>query len=1019
MASEPPILFHPFVLDVANQQLLRDGRRVAITPKAFGVLHHLVTHAGRLVTKTDLLAAVWEGTHVQEAVLKVCVREIRQALRDPAREPRFIETAHRRGYRFIAPIARADHPRAAGAPRIRCVGREAEAAQLSAVLERAFGGERQVVFVTGEAGIGKTAVVDTFLELAAADPSVRLARGACLEQFGAGEAYLPILEALGRLSRGPGGAGLAALLRRHAPTWLVQMPALAGEEDREALRREIIGATKDRMLREMAEAMEALAAEAPVVLVLEDLHWADYSTLDLIASLARRREPARLMLVGTYRPAEVQHAHHPLEAIKQELVMRRRCLEMRLDYLPRGAVAEYLALRFPRARPPEALAAAIHRRSGGNPLFMVNVVDALVSRRLLGGKAVGPGLKTVLREVETGMPENLRQMIDLQVERLTAAERATLEAASVAGIDFSTIAVAAGQEIDPPVAEEACESLARRGRFLRPAGIGPLPDGSVSARYAFIHPLYQNVLYQRILPARRLRLHQTIAERGIAIYGDRVGEIAAELAVHFERARDHRGAIRHLRAAAGNAARRFANREAIGHLTRAFGLVSHLPAVERAPLQAGILEQVGMARRSMGDAQGAADDLEALVGLAREQGRPDVEARGLFYLGSVLSWFDRGRFEATAAEAGSLAVRLEDELLRSHVRGYAAYWNLLLRGPRPGEAEAPEEAIAAARRAGDRPLLGQHLARAAYFRCLRSDYRSGCEAAREGMALALEAGDGFDYLLCHFFLAWGLLHLGEWGETLGVLGQGIRMAERNGHRLWATLLQLEEALLHEKAFHFEAARRLCERGLKTARDADHAHTQILGQVLLGFAHLGLDRPDLARHCLGDLADHETRGRVLMDRSWQMPLGLCLSEIGLALGDHARARDEADRVAAQSEGSGERTYRSLAGMMRARVAESEGNLPRAMEEIAAALSSIDGVEAPVAEWQVCATAARLHTAAGHQAQSEDCRSRSLRTIDRLAGSLAGAPDLRRSFLRSPAVLEVTEGRPGGAGAAKTS
>ncbi len=1020
MGPKAPILFPPFSLDAADQRLWRGRREIRLTPKAFAVLHLLVMHAGRLVTKTEFLEALWAGTHVQDAVLKVCIREIRKALNDPARAPRFIETAPRRGYRFIGKIGRTGHSPGGGRARtIGCVGREAERGQLRAWLEKALQGDRQVVFITGEAGIGKTAVVEAFLDQAAGDPIIRVARGSCLEQYGAGEPYLPILEALGRMSRDAGGAGLATLLRRHAPTWLAQMPALIGDDDREELRREIIGATKERMLREMAEAMEALAMEAPLVLVVEDLHWADYSTLDLVSSLARRRGPARLLLIGTYRPAEVLLIHHPLEAVKQELLMRRRCHELRLDYLHPGAVAEYLALRFPGTRRREELAQSIHRRSGGNPLFMVNVVDLLVARKLLGASAAGAVLKTVLREVETGMPENLRQMIAMQVDRLPPAEQRLLESASVAGLEFSAIAVAAGLETETPVTEEACEALARRGQFLHPAGEGNLPDGTVAARYAFIHPLYQNVLYHRIAPGRRFLLHQRIAERGIAVYGSRVGEIAGELAVHFEQARDHRGAIHHLRAAAGNAARRSANREAIGHLTRAHGLVNHLPASERGALQIAILEQVGMVRRSMGDMHGAADDFEALVALAREQGRADAEARGLFYLGSALSWFDRPRFEAAAGQAMDLAGRVEDPLLRAHARGYAAYWNLLLRGARAEEIDAPAAAIDAARHAGDRLLLGQHLARASYFQCLRTDYRAGCEAAREGMELSLEVGDGFDYLLCHFFLAWGLLHRGEWGDALSALEKGVQLAERNDHQLWATLFRLEEALLYVRTFHFEAARRLCEQALKKAREADHPHSQLVSQVLLGTAYLGLERHDRARHCLDEVADTRTRARILMDRNWQMPLGLCLGELALAGGDCARAREEADQVGAQADACGERTYRSLALMMHACASEKEGDLPRAAEEITAALGPLEGVEAPMAEWQVCAAAARIYETGGRSAEAAACRSRSSRSIERLAGSLAATPDLRRSFLRSPAVLEVTEGRSGGAGSAKTS
>ena len=164
------------------------------------------------------------------------------------------------------------------------MGRREELEQLHRWLEKAQGGARQIVFVTGEPGIGKTAVVEVFLEQAAAEGSLWIGRGQCIEHYGAGEAYMPVLEAFGRLCREPGGERLIELLGRHAPTWLAQLPALLNATEREKLQREVQGATQERMLREMAEAVETLTVERPLILQLEDLHWSDVSTLELLLS---------------------------------------------------------------------------------------------------------------------------------------------------------------------------------------------------------------------------------------------------------------------------------------------------------------------------------------------------------------------------------------------------------------------------------------------------------------------------------------------------------------------------------------------------------------------------------------------------------------------------------------------------------------------------------------------------------------------------------------------------------------
>jgi predicted ATPase len=166
------------------------------------------------------------------------------------------------------------------------VGREAELQQLHERLDQALRGERQTIFVTGEAGIGKTTVVETFVAQLATREDLCIMQGQCVELYGAGEAYLPMLEAMEQACR-TGGEQLRALLRQYAPTWLVQMPSLLSLPEREQLQRELRGITRERMLREATRTIEALTVKKALVLILEDLHWSDYSTLDLLAYLAR------------------------------------------------------------------------------------------------------------------------------------------------------------------------------------------------------------------------------------------------------------------------------------------------------------------------------------------------------------------------------------------------------------------------------------------------------------------------------------------------------------------------------------------------------------------------------------------------------------------------------------------------------------------------------------------------------------------------------------------------------------
>jgi len=672
--DERRIHFAPFALDLVNECLWKGTLAIKLRPKAFAVLEHLLSHPGQLVTKEDLLAAVWQDTFVGDAVLKVAIQEIRGALCDDPKMPLFIETAHRRGYRFIGRLGaggtvtappRADERHEA--PRA-FVGRTQALLRLGQRLEDVRHGSRRVVFVTGEAGIGKTALVDAFAA-GMARTGLRVCSGQCLEQYGMSEAYLPVLDAVRQLGREDAHA--VDVLRAHAPMWLRQMPSLITPAEREALAREATGATPERMLREMGDALEALAADAPLVLVLEDLHWSDFSTLDLISYVARRRGPAKLLVLATYRPAELVASGHPLKTVKQELLARQQGEEVALEYLPGEAVAQHLAARFPGHHFPRGLAALIHERTEGSPLFMVNTIDHLLAERLIEARDDGWRLTAALDAVKVGVPDSIRQLIETQIDRLDARDRRILEAASVAGAEFHAVAVSAA--LDEPVAaiEARCEELGRRHQFIRECGVHVLPAGEAVSRHGFIHALYRHVFYERLPASRRLQFHRSIGRRGEELYGDRAHEIAAELAMHYERAGDPRSAARFLHQAAHNAILRSAYREAIALSRHGLALLTTLPdSDERAALALKLHITLGV-------------PLIATEGYAaQEVGRVYKSARALCErLGTVpeLSQVLWGlwTFHILQAEM-STALGLAEELLRLGER--AVYHGVAMRG---------------------------------------------------------------------------------------------------------------------------------------------------------------------------------------------------------------------------------------------------------------------------------------------------------------------------------------------------
>ncbi|MFB1486634.1 MAG: AAA family ATPase [Thiocapsa sp. C3-sup] len=557
----------------------RHEAEIPLRAKTLEVLWYLLKHPGEVVEHDRLLAEVWRKTVVGVGTLAVSIGELRRSLGDDPKAPVYIQTLHRRGYRFIAPVDSATSGEA-GLPAVAApvvLGREAELVRFRDCYDEVCRGRRRILFVTGEAGIGKSTLVDAWIRSlkdpsispAIFSPEIWLGRGQCVEHSGAGEPYLAMLEALNRLCRGPRGETVIAHLRQQAPGWLAQLSGVLTPPEREAMQHRQAPVNAHRYQRELADALEAIAAARPLVLFLEDLQWCDQATVEALAVLARRPEAARILVIGTCRPIELSKTGHPLKTLKDELQWHGQSREIALRGLDEAAVRIYVASRLP----PEtagAVATLVHRRTAGQPLFMAKLTEYLLERPELADPHTGDGLD---RAAAT-LPTDLQQFIEVQIERLDTAEQQVLEAASVAGPVFTVAAVGAALDLSEAAVEAVCEGLARREQLIAVRGPVEWPDGTLTEAYTFRHALYQEVLYWRIGSSRRVRLHRAIGARLEAGYGTEGAALAVELAEHFERGHDDRRAARYHRLAGETALTRFAAEAAQVHLRRGLALLA-------------------------------------------------------------------------------------------------------------------------------------------------------------------------------------------------------------------------------------------------------------------------------------------------------------------------------------------------------------------------------------------------------------------------------------------------------------
>jgi predicted ATPase len=646
--------------------------------------------------------------------------------------------------------------------------------------------------------------------------------------------------------------------------WLLQMPSLVTASDRESLSREEFGATRERMLREMGEALEVLTADLPLVLILEDLHWSDYSTLDLISYLARQRQAAQLMLIGTYRTAELIVSGHPLKAVKQELLAKQQCEELPLEYLSEEAIAKYLSIRFPVNRFPDELAGLIHERTEGNPLFMVNAVDYLVAEGLISEHEKGWELVVEIDKVVVGVPDSIKQMIEKQVDHLDLNQQRTLEAASVAGAEFSTPALEAGLGENRTTVEERCDQLARQRQFIRDCGMQVLPDGEVVSRFGFIHALYQNVLYERMAPTRRAQLHRRIGEQGEVLYGERVREIAAELAMHFERSSNYRRAIKYLQEAAENAIRRFAFREAVGLARRGLELLKRLPDTpERAQQELWLHIALGVPLIAI---EGyAAPDVGSVYLRARELCQQLGETPKISQVLSGL-W----SFYAVRAELGT-AREIAEEFLRLAER--LPYPGLAMRGHLAMEVTSMHE--------GEFALAMEHFEKALLLYDAEQHLHEAFRyTLNQGVATRCQA-------------AWTMWFLGQPDQALDLIHQALTLARELSEPYGLAHSFFYAAILHQLRREERLAQERAEAALAVSSEHGLVMYQAFGTITRGWALIeqGLQEEGIEQMRQG-LAAHETTGTKLT-----RPHFLALLAEGLG---KARQFDEGLRVLEEAQ-----------------------------------------------------------------------------------------------------------------------
>jgi serine/threonine protein kinase/predicted ATPase len=704
------------------------------------------------------------------------------------------------------------------------VHREPELAALRSAFANADAGNCSLFCVAGEPGIGKTTLVEDFLsELSEAKTVCHIARGQCSHRLTNTEAYLPVIHALENLLRGDSVGSVARLMKVVAPTWAAQLSTATVDGGAPEPVAQSQAMSRQAMLREFCNLLRDASRVAPVVLFLEDVHWADVPTIDLLDYLCHHGQGLRVLLVVTYRPTELLLGPHPFHRVKLELQAKGHCAELALGFLTRADIKAYLEAAFPDNAFPLDFADAIHSRTEGNPLFMADLLGYLRERGVIALTAGQWRLVHELPELATDLPQSVRSMIQRKLEQLDEFDRRLLAVASVQGYEFDSAVIAGALDLESAEVEERLQALDRVHGLVRSKRELELPDRALNVRYGFVHILYQQTLYDSLPPSRRASLAAALARRLEHHHGDGTMSLAAELACLYEVGRDFTRAARQYLLASQNAGRVFAHHEAVELAQRGLQLLKSVsdspdrnelelalqttlalqfqvtkgyaaPEAYQAYLRARelcapvsgtkiefpVLWGLWLYHKVRSNLAPAHDMAQDLLALARRCGDPNLALQAHQALG--ITAFCRGRQAAALWNVEQVAALYDPERHRAHssvfgqdpgviCKSYGAVVLWLLGFPDSAEQQS-ETAIAMSR---DRSPTSQAVALhfAAMVHQLRQDAQRTLECAQQAGAIAVEHRLSFWLAGAAILGGWALAKRGAAAEGLARLCQGL------------------------------------------------------------------------------------------------------------------------------------------------------------------------------------------------------------------------------------------------------
>ena len=989
------------------------------------------------------------------------------------------------------------------------VAREGELARLNGYLFSALEGKAQVAFVTGGPGQGKTALLTEFARRAMnTHPNLLVVNGNCSAYTGIGDPYLPFRDVIGMLTgdvhtrwaagsitrdhacrlwnalplavqalmaRGtsligtilPGEALLsrvAAALPDHAD-WLGLLQTLT-----ERARTGSVDLEQSHLFEQYTDVLRYMADRHPLVLVLDDLQWADNASIALLFHLGRRLADAgsRVLIACAYRSEEVALGR-PLPTLKVAQAtglaqrpekrertghVERHPLEKALNEFRRTFGDVWLDLAradqeegrrfvdgFLDAEPNrlgEGFRAELFRHTEGHPLFTVELLRAMQERGDMvqdgeNGWVEGPSLNWEV------LPARVEAVIEGRINRLDPELSQILTVASVEGELFTAQVVGHVQKIsERALLRRLAEELDRQHHLVREQDELSSDQGPVT-RYRFGHILFQDYLYRRLSRGERRLLHGEVAAALESVYKGRLEEITVQLAHHYFRANDYARACLYFTQAAENAARVYANDEAIVHYTQAIELADRVS--QDVTSQAKLYRGRGLAFETVGEFERARADHETTLQAARAAGERHMEWRARLDLGKLWSSRDYDRTHECFESALELARQMDDPAVLAGSLNWMGNWYVNAEDL-PAAKAYHREALEIFEQLGDRQGLattldllgiasllgGDILASVRYYdRAIalfqELDDRAGLASSLTGRghaggaahtALAVvssatpdEARQDFEEALriageigSPASEAWALWSMGlhnmvqgQFGQALEVTQRSLAIASEIGHREWSVGSRSILGALYVELLAPEEARVQLKQALVLAKELRSQHWIHQATGALAAAYRLLNDLESAQTCLETVISRHTPMNTLHKRyCW-----VRRAELALCQADPALALDITDRLIATAPGMEPGRVITFLWKLRGEALAALGHPDEASALLLAALENAQELGQRLFLWRIHASLAQLYHTMNRQLESEQALSAARERLEQVAATI---PDraLRDNFLQ---------------------